>query len=379
MFVHYDCRYFLGSKPCVYHRECEGCPHYTPFGKRILLIKLAAMGDVLRTTPLLRGLRRAHPDCHLTWLTEANVMPLLAGIGEIDRVVPYSYETVLTLEHESFDIVYCFDKEPKAAALAMKVRGNQKVGFGLSEYGNVKPLNPESEYTFELGINDPLKFTINQKTYPELLFECASLPYEDPQEYVFPDLSDETASAERLLERRGASRGDLKIGLNTGAGDVFATKKWTERGYAELGDRLIADYGAKVILLGGPDESERNARIQSMAHRPLIDAGTDNTIRDFAGIVANCDIMVTGDTLAMHIAIGLHVPVVVLIGPTCHQEIELYGRGAKIVSDFDCSPCYLSVCPKEVTCMDATSTNQVFEAVSRVIEQTMKGATSNPS
>ena len=77
--------------------------------------------------------------------------------------------------------------------------------------------------------------------------------------------------------------------------------------------------------------------------------------------------MVTGDTLAMHIAIGLKVPVLVMLGPTCHQEIELYGRGAKIVSDFDCSPCYLSVCPKQVTCMDAISVDAVFESVAELL------------
>ncbi len=77
--------------------------------------------------------------------------------------------------------------------------------------------------------------------------------------------------------------------------------------------------------------------------------------------------MVTGDTLAMHIAIGLKVPVLVILGSTCPQEIELYGRGAKIVSDFECSPCYLSVCPKEVTCMDATSADVVFDAARKLL------------
>src|SRR5262249_21007110 len=87
------------------------------------------------------------------------------------------------------------------------------------------------------------------------------------------------------------------------------------------------------------------------------------------GIVANCDLVVTGDTLAMHIAIGLRVPVLVILGPTCHQEIELYGRGAKIISDFPCSPCYLQICPLEVTCMDATPASAVFDAAARLLAE----------
>ena len=75
----------------------------------------------------------------------------------------------------------------------------------------------------------------------------------------------------------------------------------------------------------------------------------------------------TGDTLAMHIAIGLRVPVLGIFGPTCYQEIELYGRGALIVSDFPCSPCYLSVCPQEVTCMEATPAGAVFDAIANLL------------
>jgi ADP-heptose:LPS heptosyltransferase len=367
MFVHYDCRHFLGHKPCVFRRECEGCSHYAPFGMRILILKLAAMGDVLRTTPLLRGLRKAHPRCHITWLTEPDVLPMLRGIDEIDRLLPYTFEAALQVESEVFDEFYCFDKEPKATALATKIRAGRKVGFGMSQYGNVMPLNKDSEYTFELGINDALKFRRNAKTYPELIFECAGLPYTEPQEYIFPDFSKEIAEARAYLEELGVRPTDLKVGLNTGAGDVFATKKWTEEGYVHLANRLVEEFSARVLLLGGPGEVERNSRIAAAASHPLVNTGTSNPIRRFTGIVGNCDLMVTGDTLALHIAIGLRVPVLVMLGPTCHQEIELYGRGSKIVSDFECSPCYLSVCPKEVTCMDATAADLVFDAVAKLI------------
>jgi ADP-heptose:LPS heptosyltransferase len=369
MIVHFDCRHFLGYKPCRFRRECEACPYYEPYGVRILIIKLAAMGDVLRTTPLLRGLRKAHPHCHISWLTEPNVLPMLQGTPEIDRLLPYTPESVLQIENEAFDQLYCFDKEIKATGLAMKIRAKRKIGFGVSEFGGVMPLDKNSEYTFELGINDPLKFRINTKTYPELIYECAGLPYSAPEEYILPDFSAEIEEAREYLRGKGVQPTDLKVGLNTGAGDVFATKKWTEEGYTELSNRLAGELGAKVLLLGGPAEVERNARIAAAARHPVINTGNANPIRRFTGIVANCDLMVTGDTLAMHIAIGLKVPVLVILGPTCHQEIELYGRGAKIISDFECSPCYLSKCPKETTCMDATPVDQVFAEASRILSR----------
>lgn len=367
MFAHYDCRFFLGYKPCRFRRECTDCPHYAPFGKRILIIKLAAMGDVLRTTPLLRSLKHSLADCHITWLTEASVIPMLKGIPEIDRLLPYSLETALQLVTETFDQLYCFDKEPKATALAANIRATTKAGFGMNQYGSVVPLNAESEYTFELGINDPLKFRYNKKTYPELIFECAGLPYREPQEYLLSDLTEEIGWASEYLAGLGIGKDELKVGLNTGAGEVFATKKWTEEGYARLAARLSEELAARVLLLGGPSERERNERIVTAAGHSTCNAGTGHTVREFSGIVGNCDLIVTGDTLAMHIAIALKVPVLAILGPTCHREIELYGRGSMIVSDFDCSPCYLGVCPKETTCMDAISVDVVFAEATRLI------------
>jgi lipopolysaccharide heptosyltransferase III len=367
VFVHYNCRFFLGCKPCIFKRECADCPHYAPFGTRILIIKLAAMGDVLRTTPLLHGLKRLHEGSHITWLTEASVVPMLKGIPEIDRLLPYNLEAALQLTTEIFDRLLCFDKEPRATALAMNIRAMKKAGFGMNKYGSVMPLNAESEYTFELGINDHLKFRQNRKTYPELIFECAGIPYREPQEYVITDLAKEIAWARGYLSGMGVGPEELKVGLNTGAGDVFATKKWTEEGYSRLADRLEEELGAKVLLLGGPAERERNERIAAGAKHSHRDTGTDHSIRRFSGIVGNCDLLVTGDTLAMHIAIALKVPVLAILGPTCHQEIELYGRGSMIVSDFDCSPCYLGVCPKERTCMDAISPDIVFPEAVRLI------------
>jgi ADP-heptose:LPS heptosyltransferase len=334
-----------------------------------LIIKLAAMGDVLRTTPLLRGLKDNNKVCHISWVTEPNVVPILRGISDIDRLLPHTPDTVLQMEMETFDELYCFDKEPRATAPAMKIQAEQKIGFGLGPRGNTICLNQESEYTYELGINDHLKFHTNTKTYPELVFECAGLPYNGPQEYILPDLSPEIERAGEWLSVAGVRSGDLKVGLNTGAGDVFATKKWTEDGYIALADRLTKELGAKVLLLGGPGEVGRNRRIADATKYPVVNTGNDNPIREFAGLIGNCNLMVTGDTLALHLAIGLKVPVLVMMGPTCHQEIELYGRGTKIISDFECSPCYLSVCPKKTTCMDAISADFVFESVAGLLRK----------
>lgn len=360
-FFHFDCRHFRGHKPCVYRRECLDCPHYDPYGMRILIIKLGAMGDVVRTTPLLPGLKAAYPGVHITWLTLPNILPLLENTGYIDRLLVYSWQNCGALSGERFDKAICLDKEPDVTAFMNRVQAGSKYGFALGHFGQVIPAGPSSEYLFHLGVSDQLKFRINQKSYPELIYDCLGLAYSG-QEYVLPDISAESAWAGERLRSLGAAGRTLKVGFNTGAGDVFATKKWTAEGYVALGRKLVAEQDAAVLLLGSEAERERNAGILAGIGPGAFDTGAGNTLKQFAGWIDQCDLIVTSDTLGMHLGIGLKRRLVALFGPTCHQEIDLFGRGVKVVTNFECSPCYLQTCPYELTCMQDMSPERVYAA-----------------
>ena len=103
------------------------------------------------------------------------------------------------------------------------------------------------------------------------------------------------------------------------------------------------------------------------AGRFVFDGGNDNSLECFFGLVEKVAVLLSADSLAMHVAIALKRPVVAWFGPTCEQEIDLFGRGEKIVTDFACSPCYLKVCPKPVTCMEAMGSDVVWAATERVL------------
>ncbi len=355
-----DCRHFLGDRPCKFKRTCKGCDQYSPMGKRILIIKLAAIGDVLRTTPLLAGLKRAYPQSHITWVVDKEASPLLRNNPLIDRVLTFDLSHLLFLELETFDLVIGLEKEYRGAALTSKVRGREKRGWGLGEEGNIYPLNPASEYAYLLGLSDDLKFYRNQKTYPELIFEMAELEYQQDEYLLFLSPED-LAFAEAFSGRAGLKKGDRVIGLNTGAGDIFANKAWTVEGYLQL-IRRMGDK-ARLLLLGGPKERERNQQIIDQARGAIIDGGCENSLGRFAALINLCQLVVTGDTTALHIAISLKKKVVALLGPTCSQEIELYGRGEKISSSLSCAPCYRRSCSVSPNCMEAITADEVMEKI----------------
>jgi len=363
-----DCRYFLGDRPCRFKRVCEGCAEYSPMGKRFLIVKLGAIGDVLRTTPLLAGLKRAYPQSHITWVVDKESLPLLKHNPLIDRLLPFDFASLLPLELETFDLILGLEKEPRGAALVSKIKATEKRGFGLAENGNVFPLNPASEYAFLLGLSDELKFHRNEKTYPELIFEIAEMKYRG-EEYLLALGEEDLAFAARFAGKARFRKGETIIGLNTGAGEVFANKAWTVEGYIKLVRALKKRPKTRLLLLGGPREKDRNRKILRQVGGAVIDGGCENTLGQFAGLVNLCDLVVTGDTTALHLAVGLRKKVAALFGPTCAQEIELYGRGEKIVSLLSCAPCYRRSCSRSPNCMEAISVEEVLRTINRLLDR----------
>lgn len=364
-----DCRHFVGDRPCRPHKLtgvlCDACDQYAPGGRRILIVKLAAVGDVLRSTAILRGVRDAFGPCTISWVTQRNAVGLFAGNREVDRVIPFDGALPLPLASEEFDLVLNLDAAPDSCALASAARASARRGFALGADGKPMPLHAEAEPWFEMGLLDAKKRD-NHRSYQALMFDILGITPRDP-ELILELSAEERAFGDGFLHRHGLKRGDPIVGLNTGAGGRWPLKKWTVAGYRALIDRLH-EHGASVVLLGGPDEAARNRELRQGREHKVIDAGCDNTLRQFAALVDTIAVMVSGDTLAMHIAIARRKHLVVMFGPTSADEIELYGRGEKIQStQMDCLCCYLTACDKDPNCMNTIAEQTVFDATVRML------------
>lgn len=393
--IKFDCRVFNGYKPCVYGNNCPGCPHYQPWDParagwkpsltggavaslkadadgagadwpRILIIKTGALGDVLRTTTLLHPLRRTFERAHITWITAPGALPLLSANPLIDSLVAFDGDAAPALAGRTFDLCVCLEKEGFPLEFARLVDARYKVGYAPTPWGAATIANSEARYMMLLGVNDDLKFHQNTQSYPQIICEATGLEFQR-NPYILKLTDAAQAPRQRILDE-AARLGERQpiVGLNTGCGAVFRTKQWTLAGWTEMARQLLAEGAAHVVLMGGAAEKELNAAI--MAEVPgVIDAGTDNSLEEFFGIVDACDVVVTSDSLGMHVAIALGKYVVALFGSTSHQEIDLYGRGEKVITDFACSPCYLKRCDLSPTCMQAMSPEIVLAAVMREI------------
>jgi ADP-heptose:LPS heptosyltransferase len=364
--IAFDCRFFLGDRPCLWHKQEQAvcvCGHYEPLRERVLIIKLDAIGDVLRTTTLLPPLRKAHPYAAISWLTRAEAAPLLENNPYLSQVIIYGPDAFTHLGARRFDRVINLDAGRISAGLAALAQSSRKDGFVLDPEGYVVSTNRAAKHCLEMGVFDDLKKN-NQRTYQSLMAAILDVSDRETQ-YVLELREQELAAVRSHLTDLGVDLDSPVVGLNTGAGERWQFKQWRLDGFVELTRRIHDEMGAQVVLLGGPSERDRHAFLMKNSDRPVFDTGNDNSLRHFAALIAHCAVVVSGDTLAMHIALAAGRRVVALFGPTSAAEIELYGLGEKIVPDLDCLVCYKERCGLSPNCMDLISVDMVAAAVAR--------------
>ncbi|NVO86053.1 glycosyltransferase family 9 protein [Hymenobacter terrestris] len=353
--VHPDCRHFRGDLPCRPNKTdgytCANCPVYAPVTSRILIIKLGAIGDVIRTTPLLRRLRQERPGCFITWLT---LTPAILPQGEIEEVLKFDFASALQLQAREFDVVINLDKEKEACALLNTIKAPEKFGYALRPTDGVPwPVNELASHKYLTGVFDQLSLA-NTKPYVQEIFELCGFDFRG-EEYVFDTHADKGYDWSQLPASPAP-----RIGLNTGCGDRWTTRLWSTEKWTALITKLQAA-GYAPVLLGGEAEDARNRELQAATGAAYL--GTF-PLPQFINLMHQMNGIVTQVTMAMHISIALGKPTILMNNIFNPHEFDLYGRGQIVQPDTQCVCFYRGTCKLGgAGCMEDLPAEKVFEAV----------------
>jgi len=365
-----NCRHFTGYRPCKHGCECEGCRHFSPDGPSVLILKMNQLGNIVKTTPILHALRKKYENPSLCWMASPAGCKLLANSPLIDEVLTTNADDLLYCQVRKWDLVLGLEADRQVAAIATSMNAAKKFGFGLNEHAKLWPLGPESEYLYSLNLSNQVRFRENRRAYHELYFDMLGVPYEG-EEYEIHPAEQDFAYADHLLRSLDLVHDGPIVGLNTGGNAArFETKQWTIDGFVHLARMLHQQLNAKVVLLGGPAEGARNAEILSRTRDCAVDSGCDHSILQFCAFLARLSCVVSGDAFGLQAAVAVKTPTVGIFGPTPPGEIAMFGRGRKVVTDLDCSPCYLrnaSDCPRGADCMERITVEEVFAATAELL------------
>jgi S-methylmethionine-dependent homocysteine/selenocysteine methylase/ADP-heptose:LPS heptosyltransferase len=348
-----ECKRFTGYKPCYPDHNCwvDGCKDNLPIGKKILIINLDAMGDVLMTTAQLPAIKRKYPESAIYWITLKIAAPLLYNNQYIYQIFNYDTESISILNQIEFDIVMNVDKSQRSCALLNSVKAEKKLGFGLDKNGKIIPVNESAYYNYNLGMDDHLKFKVNQRTGQDYLAETFELEYQR-DEYTFNFNDEELRFIENYKRENKIRNSDKIIGFNTGCSNLYPNKKMSVGQHIYLINKFLSRKKYKIMLLGGPEDTERNKEIADHFRGRVINTPTNEGVRRGACYESIPQLIITGDSFGMHLAIALKQYVIAWFGVSCWNEIDLYDLGVKIYQpDLFCSPCWKKQCPYDLECI----------------------------
>ncbi len=273
---------------------------------KICIIKLGALGDVIRTLPIIEGINEKYSDADITWITKENAVDLLANDKSIKRIL--SVNNCREILDERFDILYNFDTEEEATFLAMKIIAEKKYGF-CREGGYPSGFNAGSEYYLNTVFDDELKKK-NEKTYQEMMFMAAELPYKKQHRALFQNEEDRKY-AEDFIKKSGIKTENL-VGIHIGADSRWPSKIWHEENLKEF-IKKSSENGYEIIILGGPNESNKINELEKemLKHKIKIYKNSpENLHMQFASIVDLCRAIVCYDSFALHVALAMKKPTI---------------------------------------------------------------------
>ncbi len=350
----FDCIHFKGHIPCVpnklRNKVCMDCNEYLPISKHILIIKLGAIGDVIRTTPLIVKYRQLYPECHITWITHS---PEVVPADQVNTIYNFDFASVYTVKNKLYDIAVNLDKEPEACILLKDVKSKEKYGF-IWKNNHLDVSTTNAGHKLITGLFDNISKN-NTKNYLEEIFEICHLNFNDEPYMLNVDITLKT----KWNSLNTLSKGNKIIGLNTGCGKRWTTRLWPNEYWLELIKELLK-YGYFPVLLGGEAEDENNQKLShlSAAYYPGF-----YSLKEFIALTSNCDIVVTQVSMMMHIVIALKIPLVLMNNIFNRHEFYLYNKGLIIEPASGCDCYYGNTCIRERSCMHDISPDMIFEAV----------------
>lgn len=352
--------------------------------QRILLVNLMRMGDILQSTPVVAGLRRAYPEAeiHLAFneafaetvsridVDEAHPFPMsrlrqalasperfLDAFGELER-----FGRRLN-EKGPYDLLFNQTPSPAAAALCDLVQARRRRGMRLDEARAFVPADPFSVYLVAM--------MSNRRANPFHLVDIwlGTLGLHGPASLRMKVTEQDMERAVDLLRASGVDpERELSVGFQVSASQ--REKCWTDEGFARLGRQLERNLGARILLFGVSEEQDLCRRVASTVPGAVSLAGRTG-LGELAALLRRAAVLVTNDTGTQHVAAAVGTPVVVVsVGPVFFRETGPYGEGHRVLqARLPCAPCSFHVsCPNPV-CKERIRPDHVYAAAVSAIRR----------
>lgn len=328
--------------------------------KNIFVITMKRAGDAVISIPAFRAIKESLPQSHLTAFANSYIQDILERIDAIDHLVIYEKgspflqkaRAARRLRRKPFDLAVDLtcDYTFEGALWAYLSGARYRVGYNTNQRG----------FLFNRPVKHDKKIL---HAVDEVLNIIKSIHLETQDKSLRISASKEAEAAIRqILRERGVKEGDLLIGIHPGG--YYPTQRWLNERYAEIGDRVVEKYRARLALIGGPAEEDLIHQIEkNMRNRPMIFLNLQ--VRNLLALIQSCRLLVCNNSGPLHMAVALGTKTVSMIGPTIPERWWPYEEGHVVIrKNLPCMPCNEGSCRlKTHDCLRLITVEEVFEAV----------------
>ena len=341
--------------------------------RRILLVRLSAIGDIVFASPLIATLRHAYPKAYIAWLVQPEYRSLLEQHPDLDEVIVWPVGEWRELWHRRrfgalARAIGAFCKRLRSGRfdMALDLQGLLKSGLPTRLSGARERIGLGSrEGSQWLMTRVVSRGNDSERIGSEYLFlaQTLGLPIQDFSMTVHYGPA-EADFARGLIEREGLTGGFAALCPFT----TRPQKHWLDARWAELADRLRADLGLPTVLLGGPGDREAAGPVRGLAAGRLIDLAGRTTLLQAAALIDQSALLVGVDTGLSHMGIAFGRPSLLLFGSTCPYLNTTRANARVLYHRLDCSPCKRKpTCDGAFTCMRSIEVAEVLNAAEDLV------------
>ncbi len=343
--------------------------------KKILITKLGALGDLILAIPSFRMIRKRFPKAHITLLTDPKLIPAVDRCPYLDDIIAFdrkknkfAFRFILKVgkwvRERSFDL--CIDLHHTWRTYVLAVLGQIPKRYGYRRgWGSLL-------LTHSVALPRERMAPVEHQF--QVLRRAGVNQFDDQMELWTDPEADQTIL--KRLRLAGVEEGNQLVGFILGASERWSTKRWPIEYFVELSNQLKRFEHLKIVLIGsGPQDELLGRHFSSDAFGHVINQIGKTDLTELMSLIKQLDVIVSGDTAALHLASAVQTKVVALFGPTDPARHMPPGDGhISIVKRIACQPCYKGECknPVKLECLREIEVDEVLEAVVRQLESSVR-------
>ncbi len=331
--------------------------------QKILIRSVNWIGDAVMTTPAISVIREYFPHAEITILANAMVSQLFLHHPGIDAIITFDRQgkhhgiagrlrLAAEVRRHAFDLAIILPNSFDSALVPWLARIPARIG--KCSDGRTLLLNGRYAADKETAPCHEVDYYLNLLQYFGISGSRTPLR-------LITTLEEESRAA-ALLSENGIGPSDVILGINPGA-SYGSAKRWYPDRFAEVARQLAGKWAAKVVIFGGPGETEIAGDIARNLDGTALNMAGKTSVRELMALIKRCNFFITNDSGPMHIAAAFGVPLVAIFGSTDHTGTSPYSSNAVVVRKaVECAPCKLRECPIDHRCMTAVTVDDVVAA-----------------